>query len=120
MIRFCLTLKVVFGLALRQTVGFATSLLKFLGMNVPVPDFGTLCRRQNKLAVVGLTGKRLAFPPLTRSGLEVPGRQFVDPVDLVVGDAGEDVGQPDLRIDAIELGGLDQGVGDRGGFAAAF
>ena len=42
MIRFCLTLKVVFGLALRQTVGFATSLLKFLGMNVPVPDFSTL------------------------------------------------------------------------------
>jgi len=50
-IQFCLTLKVVFGLALRQTVGFATSLLKLMGMNVPVPDFSTLCRRQDKLAV---------------------------------------------------------------------
>ena len=50
-IQFCLTLKVVFGLALRQTVGFATSLLKLMGMNVPVPDFSTLCRHQDKLAV---------------------------------------------------------------------
>ena len=41
----------VFGLALRQTVGFATSLLKLMGMNVPVPDFSTLCRRQKTLAV---------------------------------------------------------------------
>jgi hypothetical protein len=32
--------------------------------------------------------------------------------------AREDVGKPGLRVDVIELGGLDQGV-DRGGVLAA-
>ena len=36
----------------------------------------------------------------------VPGQQFINTVDLVVGDAGEHVGQPGLRIHAVELGGL--------------
>jgi len=31
----------------------------------------------------------------------------------VIGDAAKHVGQPGLRIDAIQLGGFDQGVGDR-------
>jgi hypothetical protein len=34
------------------------------------------------------------------------GEQFVDPVDGVVGDAREDIGQPGLRIDVVEPGGL--------------
>ena len=38
--------------------------------------------------------------------------EFVDTVNLVIGDAGEDVGEPGLRIDAIELGRLDQAIGD--------
>ena len=50
-IQFCLTLKVVFGLAFRQTVGFATSPLKLMGPNVLAPDFSTLCRRQKALSV---------------------------------------------------------------------
>ena len=36
----------------------------------------------------------------------------------MVWDAGEGVGEPGLGIDAIELGGFDQGVGDGCGFAA--
>ena len=51
--------------------------------------------------------------------LGVPGQQLVDAVDLVVGDAFEDLGEPGLRIDVVEPGGLDQGVGDGGGPAAA-
>ena len=39
-----------------------------------------------------------------------PGHQFVEPSDLVIGDAAEHVGQPGLRIDAIQLGGFDQGI----------
>ena len=39
--------------------------------------------------------------------------------DLGVGDVGEDIGEPGLRIDIVELGGLDEGVGDRRGLAAA-
>ena len=40
------------------------------------------------------------------------GEQLVDPSDLVAGNSVEDVGQPSLRVDAVQLGTLDQGVGD--------
>ena len=38
--------------------------------------------------------------------------------DLAVRGAGECIGQPRLGIDAIQLGGLDQGAGDGSGTAA--
>lgn len=38
--------------------------------------------------------------------------------DLVVRDTGQRIGEPYLRIQAIELGGFYQGVGDGGGLAA--
>ena len=47
----CLTLKVLFGLPLRQTTGFIASLLKLVGLDWSVPDFSTLCRRQKALSV---------------------------------------------------------------------
>jgi len=50
-IQACLTLKVLFGLPLRQTAGFVESLLKLAGLNWSVPDFSTLCRRQRTLSV---------------------------------------------------------------------
>ncbi len=34
--------------------------------------------------------------------------------DFVIGDAAEDIGQPSLGIDAVQLGGLDQRIGDGG------
>ena len=37
----------------------------------------------------------------------------------VIGDAGEHVGEPGLRVDAVELGGADQRVDRRRAFAAA-
>ena len=45
-IQFCLSLKALFGLPLRQTEGLMASLLKLAGLDWPVPDFSTLCRRQ--------------------------------------------------------------------------
>ena len=39
--------------------------------------------------------------------------------DLGFGDVGEDICEPGLRIDIVELGGLDEGVGDRRGLTAA-
>ena len=33
----------------------------------------------------------------------VPGQEFVEPVDRVRGDTGQDVGQPGLRIDVVHL-----------------
>ena len=50
-IQACLTLKVLFGLPLRQTTGFVESLLQLIGLDWVVPDFSTLCRRQKTLNV---------------------------------------------------------------------
>ena len=50
-IQFCLTLKNLFGLALRQATGLVQSVLELSGLAWPVPDFSTLCRRQLSLDV---------------------------------------------------------------------
>ena len=50
-VQTCLTLKVLFGMALRQTTGFVESLLSLSGLDWDVPDFSTLSRRQKTLAV---------------------------------------------------------------------
>ena len=50
-IQFCLTLKNLFGLALRQTTGLVKSVLQLCGLAWSVPDFSTLCRRQRDLDV---------------------------------------------------------------------
>ena len=46
-----LALKVLFGLPLRQTVGLVESLIRMAGLDWPVPDYATLCRRQASIAV---------------------------------------------------------------------
>jgi hypothetical protein len=50
-IQTCLMLKALFGLPLRQTTGLVASLLKLAKLDWPVPDYSTLCRRQNELTV---------------------------------------------------------------------
>jgi hypothetical protein len=50
-IQTCLTMKVLFGMALRQTTGFVESLLRLIGPDWDVPDFSTLSRRQKTLKV---------------------------------------------------------------------
>ena len=50
-IQFCLSLKCLFGLPLRQSIGLVESLLKLSGLNWPVPDFSTVSRRQKELEV---------------------------------------------------------------------
>ncbi len=50
-IQACLTMKVLFGLPLRQTTGFVESLLELIGLDWSVPDFSTLRRRQKTLPV---------------------------------------------------------------------
>ncbi len=50
-IQTCLSMKVLFGMALRQTTGFVESLLRLAGLDWTVPDFSTLSRRQKTLAV---------------------------------------------------------------------
>jgi len=50
-IQFCLSIKVLFKLPLRQTAGMVASLLRLAGLDWPVPDYSTLCRRQKTLKV---------------------------------------------------------------------
>lgn len=46
-----LTMKVLFGIALRKTTGFVESLLRLDGLDSTAPDFSTLSRRQKTVAV---------------------------------------------------------------------
>lgn len=50
-ILFCLSLKVLFKLPPRQTAGMVASILRLAGLDWPVPDYSTLCRRQKTLDV---------------------------------------------------------------------
>src|SRR3954470_7424992 len=67
-----LTLKAVFRLAYRQTEGLIVSLMRLLGLDLPVPDHTTLCRRAATLEV-----------PRPRSGSPDAGNG-AEPVHLLV------------------------------------
>ena len=69
-IRTALTLRVVFGLPLRQTEGFLDSLLSLMSRDLKAPDHTTLSRR-NQMVVV---------PPRTRA--------HDGPIDLIVDSTG--------------------------------
>ena len=47
-----LTLRAVFGLALRQTEGLVGSIMQLLGIDLPVPDHTTFSRRAGGLKVL--------------------------------------------------------------------
>jgi hypothetical protein len=50
-IQFCLTIKGLYGPALRQAIGFVQSLLQLAKLDWEVPDYSTVCRRQKHLTV---------------------------------------------------------------------
>jgi hypothetical protein len=50
-IQFCLSIKCLFGLALRQSLGLVESLLRLAGLDWRVPDYSTVSRRQKTLRV---------------------------------------------------------------------
>ena len=45
-IQFCLGIKCLFGLALRQSLGMVESLLRLAGLDWRVPDYSRLCRNK--------------------------------------------------------------------------
>ncbi|MEO9780035.1 MAG: transposase, partial [Sedimentitalea sp.] len=51
-IEICLALKLVFHQPLRQVQGMVRSLMRLLGLSLPVPDFSTLSRRGKGLHVL--------------------------------------------------------------------
>ena len=69
-IQFCLTIKVLFKLPLRQTTGMVASLLKMADLDWTVPDYTTLCRRQKTLVV------------------QIPYRRAEGPLNLLVDSTG--------------------------------
>ena len=69
-IQFCLTIKVLFKLPLRQTTGMVASLLGMANLDWAVPDYSTLCRRQKTLAV------------------QIPYRRADGPLNLLVDSTG--------------------------------
>lgn len=69
-IQFCLSIKVLFRLPLRQTAGMVAGLLRQAGLDWPVPDASTLCRRQKTLAV------------------QIPYRRADGPLNLLVDSTG--------------------------------
>lgn len=50
-IQFCLMVKVLFGVPLRQTTGMVASILSMARLDWPVPDFSTVSRRQKRITV---------------------------------------------------------------------
>jgi hypothetical protein len=74
----CLSLRLVYSLALRQTQGFVTSLFELLEVELPVPDYSTLSRRQASLEVELCTrkpkkGEAEQHVVLDSTGLKVQG-----------------------------------------------
>lgn len=69
-IQFCLTIKVLFKLPLRQTTGMVASLLRMANLEWAMPDYSTLCRKQRTLAV------------------QIPYRRSEGPLNLLVDSTG--------------------------------
>ena len=69
-VQTCLTLKVLFGLPLRQTVGLVASLIEMAGLDWPVPDYSTLCRRQARIQI------------------QIPYRRSGQPLNLLIDSTG--------------------------------
>ena len=49
----------------------------------------------------------------------IPRQQLVEPLNRMLGDASQDIGEPGLRINIVHFGGNDEAVHHRGALAAA-
>ena len=78
-----------------------------------------VCHAAVEAVVTNLTFRQLCSEGLLPFGLPVPGEEFVQSGLRLLGDAIEDVGEPGLGVDVVELGGTDQGVHHRRPLAAA-
>ena len=89
-IQTCRTMKVLFGMALRQTTGFVESLLRLIGLDWAVPDFSTLSRRQKtSKVIIPCRGSDGPLHLLVEStGIKVEGKANGTPVSMAVPSAG--------------------------------
>ncbi len=77
-IRSLLSLKAVFHLGFRQLEGFSCSIIALMGLNLAVPCYTQLCRRQKGLSVPlgissGVRGKEGLHIVIDSSGLKIFG-----------------------------------------------
>ena len=86
-IQTCLTLKVLFGLPLRQTVGLVESLIQMARLDWPVPNNSMLCWRQARIAV------------------QVPYRASGQPLRLLVDNESSSAIGPGTMLNGIEFRG---------------
>ena len=70
-----LTIKAVFSLGYRQTIGMATSIIDMLGLDLQIPCYSTLCKRASALAVaLDCEARRQAHIALDATGMKVFGQ----------------------------------------------
>lgn len=74
-IEVCLVVRQVYHLPFRQTEGFMESFFFQLQLDLPVPDYSTLCRRSEHLpvSIQGKKGKAITDLVLDSTGLKVYG-----------------------------------------------
>jgi hypothetical protein len=60
----CLTLRIVFGLPLRQTQGLMRSIATLMNVTITVPDFSTLSRRSKGLVLPFIRSKNRKSDPI--------------------------------------------------------
>ena len=60
-VQFCLSIKCLFNLALRQSLGTVESLLRLAGLDWSVPDFSTVYRRQWRKVHLGIDAQTLGI-----------------------------------------------------------
>ena len=72
-IQCALVLKSVFHLSLRATQGFLGSVVKLMKLDLPVPDYSTVSRRQGSLSISLPTRKRARHVVIDATGLKVYG-----------------------------------------------
>jgi hypothetical protein len=77
-----------------------------------------IAANRDRTWIVGKHPARTAGPQLPRHGrgrsrgersggcLAVPRQELMEVLDIVIVDAGENIGEPGLRIDIVELGGF--------------
>lgn len=84
-IETCLTLRLVYDLPLRQTQGFIASLFRLMDLDLPVPDYSTLSRRQAELWVDLFSKSK----DEQQEGEEAPRHIVIDSTGLKVYGEGE-------------------------------
>ena len=72
-IQCALVLKSVFHLSLRATQGFLGSMVELMKLDLPVPDYSTVSRRQGSVSVSLPTRKRARHVVIDATGLKVYG-----------------------------------------------